>query len=72
MGEIIRLNEKYDKSRLSGMVREPLEKTLNELLDTETNEITLAHRHERIEDRFDTRAGHCYRKMGTKARVGGF
>ena len=67
MGEIIHLNEEEVKSQLSEMVRESVEKTLNQLLDAEADEITQAHRYERTEDRVDTRAGHYHRKLVTRA-----
>ncbi len=67
MGEIIHLNEKEVKSQLSEMVRETVEKTLNQLLDAEADEITQAHRYERTEERVNTRAGHYHRKLVTKA-----
>ena len=67
MGEIIHLNEEEVKSQLSEMVRETVEKTLNQLLDAEADEITQAHRYERTEERVDTRAGHYHRKLVTKA-----
>ena len=67
MGEIIHLNEAEVKSQLGEMVRETVEKTLNELLDAEADQITQAHRYERTESRADTRAGHYSRKLITKA-----
>ncbi len=67
MAEIIHLNEEEVKSQLSEMVRESVEKTLNQLPDAEADEITQAHRYERTDDRVDTRAGHYHRKPVTKA-----
>ena len=67
MGEIIHLNEEEVKSQLSEMVRESVEKALNQVLDAEADEVTQAHRYERTEDRVDTRVGHYHRKLVTKA-----
>ena len=46
MGETVHLNEEEVKSQLSEMVRESVEKTLNQLPDAEADEITQAHRYE--------------------------
>jgi transposase-like protein len=65
--KIIQLNEGAIKQELEGLVRESVEKTLNELLDQEADRLTNAKRYERSEERTDTRAGHYNRKLLTKA-----
>ena len=65
--KIIQLNEGAIKEELSTLVRDTVEKTLNELLDQEADRLTNARRYERSEDRVDTRAGHYDRKLLTKA-----
>lgn len=65
--KIIQLNEGAIKQELGELVRESVEKTLNELLDQEADRLTNARRYERTEERTDTRAGHYHRKLLTKA-----
>lgn len=65
--KIIQLNETVIKQELGELVRESVEKTLNELLDQEADRLTNARRYERSEDRVDTRAGSYNRKLLTKA-----
>lgn len=65
--KIIQLNEGAIKQELEGLVRESVEKTLNELLDQEADRLTNAKRYERSDERVDTRAGHYNRKLLTKA-----
>lgn len=65
--KIIQLNEAVIKQELGELVRESVEKTLNELLDQEADRLTNARRYERSEDRVDTRAGSYNRKLLTKA-----
>jgi len=64
---IIQLNQEAMKQELSALVKESVEKTLNELLDQEADRLTNAKRYERTSDRQDTRAGHYDRKLLTKA-----
>lgn len=65
--KIIQLNEAVMKQELGELVRESVEKTLNELLDQEADRLTNARRYERNEERVDTRAGSYNRKLLTKA-----
>ena len=65
--KIIQLNEAVIKQELGELVRESVEKTLNELLDQEADRLTNARRYERNEERVDTRAGSYSRKLLTKA-----
>lgn len=67
MGKIIQLNQGEIKQQLAGIVRETVEETLNALLDEEADQITKAHKYERMEERADRRAGHYKRKLLTKA-----
>ena len=64
---IIQLNQDAMKQELSVLVKESVERTLNELLDQEADRLTNAKRYERTSDRQDTRAGHYDRKLLTKA-----
>ena len=52
--KIIQLNETVIKQELGELVRESVEKTLNELLDQEADRLTNARRYERSENRADT------------------
>jgi len=65
--KIIQLNEAVIKQELGELVRDSVEKTLNEMLDQEADRLTNARRYERSEDRADTRAGSYSRKLLTKA-----
>jgi len=65
--KIIQLNEAVIKQELGELVRDSVEKTLNELLDQEADRLTNARRYERNEERIDTRAGSYRRKLLTKA-----
>lgn len=53
---IIQLNQDAMKQELSVLVKESVERTLNELLDQEADRLTNAKRYERTSDRQDTRA----------------
>jgi putative transposase len=65
--KIIQFNEAVIKQELGELVRDSVEKTLNELLDQEADRLTNARRYERSEERTDTRAGSYNRKLLTKA-----
>lgn len=65
--KIIQLNEAVIKQELGELVRDSVEKTLNELLDQEADRLTNARRYERTDERADTRAGSYNRKLFTKA-----
>ena len=54
-------------SHLDRVVRGSVEETLNALLEAEADRLCNAQRYERSEARRDTRAGHCERKLQTKA-----
>jgi len=61
--KIIQLNEAVIKQELGELVRESVEKMLNELLDQEADRLTNARRYERSEERVDTRVGSYSRKL---------
>jgi transposase-like protein len=63
--EIIQLNQEVIKKELGEMVRESVEKTLNELLDQEAGRLTNAARYERTEARQAYRSGHYERDLLT-------
>jgi putative transposase len=52
---------------VDAVVRDAVEKTLNDLLDAEADELCGAQRYERSPERLDTRAGHYRRKLLTQA-----
>jgi putative transposase len=61
---------RVDEGKLKDHVDEvvsSVEETLNGLLDAEADQICRAQRHERSLERVDGRAGHCERKLETKA-----
>ena len=64
---MIHLDTAEVKKQLGEMVLETVKQTLNAMLDAEADEITQAHKYERIESRTDTRAGHYHGKLMTKA-----
>lgn len=55
-GKTIQLNEAVIKQELGELVRDSVEKTLNELLDQEADRLTNARRYERSDERADTSA----------------
>lgn len=63
--EIIQLNPEVIKKELGEMVRESVEKTLNELLDKEAERLTNAAKYERTEARQAYRSGHYERDLLT-------
>lgn len=63
--KIIQLNDELIKKELGEMVRESVEKTLNELLDKEAERLTNAARYERTEARQAYRSGHYERDLLT-------
>ena len=62
---IIQQNDEVIKKELGEMVRESVEKTLNELLDKEAERLTNAARYERTEERRAYRSGHYERDLLT-------
>lgn len=64
---VIQINESEVKAHLDEMVKESVEKTLNDLLDSEANRLCKAKRYERTSERIGNRAGHYEREFHTKA-----
>ena len=65
--KIISVDEGAVKEKLSEMVRDTVEETLNMLLDQEAERLCNAKKYERKEDRRDRRAGYYQRSLETKA-----
>ena len=63
--KIITLNEEAVKTELKDLVRKSVEETLNELLDSEAEELTGAAKYERNESRKGYRSGHYTRNLTT-------
>ena len=63
--KIITLNEEAVKTELKDLVRKSVEETLNELLDSEAEELTGAGKYERSESRKGYRSGHYTRNLTT-------
>ena len=63
--KIITLNEDAVKTELKDLVRKSVEETLNELLDSEAEELTGAAKYERNESRKGYRSGHYTRNLTT-------
>ena len=63
--KIITLNEDAVKTELKDLVRKSVEETLNELLDSEAEELTGAAKYERKESRKGYRSGHYTRNLTT-------
>ena len=63
--KIITLNEDAVKTELKDLVRKSVEETLNELLDSEAEELTGAAKYERNESRNGYRSGHYTRNLTT-------
>ncbi len=63
--KIITLNEDAVKTELKDLVRKSVEETLNELLDSEAEELTGASKYERSEARKGYRSGHYTRNLTT-------
>jgi transposase-like protein len=66
-GKIIEINEEKIKQDLGVFVKDTVEKTLNDMLDAEADELCNAQKYEHNPDRTDTRAGYYNRKFHTKA-----
>jgi transposase-like protein len=67
LGKVIGIDEAKIDRHVSELVRGSVEKTLNELLDAEADELCNAPKYSRSPDRTDTRAGHYTRKLHTGA-----
>lgn len=65
--QIIQLNESAVRDHLGEMVRNTVEDTLNNMLDSEADRLCNAEKYQRHDARTDTRAGHYQRKLMTKA-----
>lgn len=65
--QIIQLNESAVRDHLGEMVRNTVEETLNNMLDSEADRLCNAEKYQRHDARTDTRAGHYQRKLMTKA-----
>jgi putative transposase len=65
--DVIQINPEHLRSHVDTVVRDTVEKTLNDLLQAEAEELCGARRYERSPDRLDTRAGSYRRKLHTKA-----
>jgi len=67
LSNVIKINEDQFKDHLGKMVRSTVEETLNDMLDTEADQLCHAKRYERTDARTGGRAGHYKRKLHTKA-----
>jgi len=65
--KIISINEDLVQAKLSNLVKDTVEDTLNGLLDAEADQLCGAKRYQRSSERVDTRAGHYSRSLETKA-----
>ena len=67
LGKVIGIDEGRIERHVSELVRDSVEKTLNELLDAEADQLCNAPKYSRSPERTDTRAGHYTRKLHTGA-----
>jgi putative transposase len=67
LSNIIKIDEAKVSSHLGDLVRRTVEETLNDMLDTEAQELCQAGRYERSEARQNSRAGFYQRKLQTQA-----
>jgi putative transposase len=67
LSHIIKIDEAKVSSHLGDLVRRTVEETLNDMLDTEAQELCQAARYERSEARQNSRAGFYQRKLQTQA-----
>jgi putative transposase len=67
LSQIIKIDEAKVSSHLGDLVRRTVEETLNDMLDTEAQEMCQAGRYERSEARQNSRAGFYQRKLQTQA-----
>jgi putative transposase len=67
LSNIIKIDEAKVSSHLGDLVRRTVEQTLNDMLDTEAQELCQAGRYERSEARQNSRAGFYQRKLQTQA-----
>lgn len=66
-GKIIEINEEKIKQDLGEFVKDTVEKTLNDMLDAEADELCNAQKYEHSPERINSRAGSYNRKFQTKA-----
>jgi putative transposase len=66
MSNIVEVNEQAIQGHLDEVVRSTVEKTLNDLLDAEADQLCQAQRYEHTEARKDTRAGYYGRDLQTR------
>lgn len=64
---VIKIDETQIKNHLGDLVRKTVEETLNDMLNTEAQQLCNAKRYERSDARKDCRAGYYNRKLHTKA-----
>ncbi|MEN6386720.1 MAG: IS256 family transposase [Phycisphaerales bacterium] len=64
---VIKINEQQIRNHLGEMVRSTVEKTLNDMLDEEADQLCNAQRYERTDGRINGRAGHYKRKLHTSS-----
>jgi putative transposase len=67
LSQIIQIDQAKVSSHLGDLVRRTVEETLNDMLDTEAQELCQAGRYERSEARQNSRAGFYHRKLQTQA-----
>ena len=65
LSDVIKINEHQFKDHLGKMVRSTVEKTLNDMLDAEADQLCNAKKYERNDKRSNGRAGHYKRKLHT-------
>jgi len=65
--QTIKIDGDAVRGHIDEVVRSAVEETLNQMLETEADELCQAKRYERSADRLDTRAGSYRRKLMTKA-----
>jgi transposase-like protein len=65
--KIVQIDESKIHSHLDRLVRSTIDETINNLLDSEAEQLCNAGRYERSDKRQDYRAGHYSRKLHTKA-----
>ncbi len=64
---VIKIDEAQVKNHIGNLVRKTVEETLNDMLNTEAQQLCNAKRYERSDARKDCRAGYYKRKLHTNA-----
>jgi transposase-like protein len=67
LNKVIKIDEAKIKNHLGEMVRSTVEETLNDMLNTEADQLCNARRYEHTDSRTAGRAGHYKRKLHTRA-----